>query len=386
MNFDDYEQLPVSSVGVNMTAGAIAGVMEHCVMYPLDSVKTRMQSLTHYSANITTTFGEMIKKEGIMRPIRGMGAVVLGAGPAHAFYFATYEHTKELMDKVNVNHQVSYVISAVTATLIHDAISNPTEVIKQRLQMYNSPYKSVMHCAKTVFRTEGMSAFYRSYSTQLCMNVPYQAIHFSTYEFFQNLLNKDRQYNPRVHMTAGAAAGAAAAALTTPLDVCKTLLNTQEDGVGKTRGLVQAVQKVYKAAGIRGFFKGMQPRILYQMPATAICWSTYEFFKYLLNRTEKVKPTPVDGGPLAMPKLHATTTTDDGKSSRLHYVLPVTAAAVSAETSGAPEVPSTSLPGLKPRELPAMSGAGMYGSLSFNTMHSSDSASISDISGRRGGV
>lgn len=37
-----------------------------------------------------------------------MGAVVLGAGPAHAFYFATYEHTKELMDKVNVNNQVSY--------------------------------------------------------------------------------------------------------------------------------------------------------------------------------------------------------------------------------------------------------------------------------------
>lgn len=62
-------------------------------------------------------------------------------------------------------------------------------------------------------------------------------------------------------MTAGAAAGAAAAALTTPLDVCKTLLNTQEDGVGKTRGLVQAVKKVYVVAGVPGFFKGMQPRI-----------------------------------------------------------------------------------------------------------------------------
>lgn len=179
-------------------------------------------------------------------------------------------------------------------------------------------------------------------------------------------------------MTAGAAAGAAAAALTTPLDVCKTLLNTQEDGVGKTKGLVQAVKKVYRAAGMGGFFKGMQPRILYQMPATAICWSTYEFFKYLLNRTEKVKPTPtaVDTVPLAVPKL-----TEDAKT-RLHYMLPVTAA-VSAETSGAPtDVPSTTLPGLKPRELPAMSGAGMYGSLSFNTMHSNDTSSINDISRR----
>lgn len=80
------------------------------------------------------------------------------------------------------------------ATLIHDAISNPTEVIKQRLQMYDSPYKSVVHCARTVFRTEGMSAFYRSYMTQLCMNVPYQAIHFSTYEFFQNLVSLHKEF------------------------------------------------------------------------------------------------------------------------------------------------------------------------------------------------
>jgi len=362
MNFDDYEQLPVTSFGVNMTAGAIAGVMEHCVMYPLDSVKTRMQSLSHFNTTITTTLGDMIKKEGIMRPIRGMGAVVAGAGPAHAFYFAIYEHSKELLDKMHVNNQLSYVMSAVTATLIHDAISIPTDVIKQRLQMYNSPYKTVVQCARMVYKTEGIGAFYRSYTTQLCMNVPYQAIHFSTYEFFQNLLNKDHKYDPRAHVIAGGAAGAAAAALTTPLDVCKTLLNTQEDGIGKTRGLVQAIKKVYMAAGLPGFFKGMQPRILYQMPATAICWSSYEFFKYLLSRTRK--PSDVV----------------DTAASRLHYVLP--AATVNAETTEVPvAVPVKELPGLKPRELPAMSGAGMYGSLSFNTMH--QDTGIREIGGRR---
>lgn len=81
------------------------------------------------------------------------------------------------------------VISAVTATLIHDAISNPTEVIKQRMQMYGSPYKSVLQCTRGVYRAEGLRAFYRSYSTQLVMNIPYQAIHFTTYEFFQNMVS-----------------------------------------------------------------------------------------------------------------------------------------------------------------------------------------------------
>lgn len=39
MNFEDYESLPTNNVSTHMTAGAMAGVMEHCVMYPLDSVK-----------------------------------------------------------------------------------------------------------------------------------------------------------------------------------------------------------------------------------------------------------------------------------------------------------------------------------------------------------
>lgn len=110
--------------------------------------------------------------------------------------------------------------------------------------MYNSQYRSVIQCMKTVYKQEGMRAFYRSYTTQLAMNLPYQAIHFSTYEFIQNHMNNDRKYNPPVHMVAGAMAGAAAAAFTTPLDVIKTLLNTQETGIGQTKGMFQAIAKV----------------------------------------------------------------------------------------------------------------------------------------------
>lgn len=39
-------------------------------------------------------------KKKLSRPFRGIGAVVAGAGPAHAFYFATYEHSKKVMSNV----------------------------------------------------------------------------------------------------------------------------------------------------------------------------------------------------------------------------------------------------------------------------------------------
>lgn len=41
MNFDDYEQLPTPSTATNMIAGGAAGILEHCVMYPMDSIKVR---------------------------------------------------------------------------------------------------------------------------------------------------------------------------------------------------------------------------------------------------------------------------------------------------------------------------------------------------------
>ncbi|CAD6993995.1 mitoferrin [Ceratitis capitata] len=336
MNMDDYESLPTTSVSINMTAGAIAGVLEHCVMYPLDSVKTRMQSLSPVTSNydISTTFKNMIKKEGIMRPIRGVSAVVAGAGPAHALYFGSYEMAKELLTRVTTNNHVNYMASGAVATLIHDAVSNPTDVIKQRMQMYNSKYNSVIGCMKDVYRNEGIKAFYRSYSTQLVMNIPYQTIHFATYEFFQNMLNHERRYNPVVHMVAGGAAGATAAAFTTPLDVVKTLLNTQENGL--TKGMGEAIHQIYAVAGVKGFFRGMLARVLYSMPATAICWSTYEFFKFYLAGSNHSTYKSSITGKNALQRREESTVESAEKTA---YVLPVTT--TEAEDNEHRAIPST---------------------------------------------
>ncbi|XP_060806934.1 mitoferrin-1 isoform X2 [Amyelois transitella] len=254
MNFDDYEALPTNqNFTTHMTAGAIAGVMEHCIMYPLDSVKTRMQSLRSlHNRTIGETFRYMVRTEGLLRPIRGMTAVVAGAGPAHACYFATYEHAKQTLSHLTRHRHdhITHGLSGCLASLVHDAVSNPTEVVKQRMQMLDSQYRSVWECARGVYRAEGIRAFYRSYGTQVAMNVPYTALHFVTYEWCQRALNPSRGYSPGAHAAAGAAAA------------------------------------VLRAGGPPAFFRGVSARVLYQMPAAAICWLTYETFKHLLAPTE----------------------------------------------------------------------------------------------------
>ena len=79
---------------------------------------------------------------------------------------------------------------------------------------------------------EGFGAFYASYRTTILMNAPFTAVHFTTYEAVKRGLmevSPESASDERliVHATAGAAAGALAAALTTPLDVVKTQLQCQ---------------------------------------------------------------------------------------------------------------------------------------------------------------
>ncbi|CAG0889858.1 unnamed protein product [Cyprideis torosa] len=309
---DEYESLPESSgMSAHMIAGACAGILEHCVMYPVDSVKTRMQSLypvpeARYSG-ITSALSDMVRREGTFRPLRGMSAVVFGAGPAHALYFSCYEYLKRLFSSSKLHSHTNHfghAAAGCVSTLLHDAIMTPADVVKQRMQMYSSPYASVWECALQTYRTEGIRAFYRSYTTQLTMNVPFHAFHFTTYEAMQNVTNKDRQYSPKSHIVSGAVAGATAAALTTPLDVCKTLLNTQEKTVTRGHaisGLPAAFRTVLKVGGVKALFQGLKARVIYQMPGTAISWTVYEAFKAFLLRQDEVESTGESRRPLPDP-------------------------------------------------------------------------------------
>lgn len=296
-DYDEYEALPPStSLSTHMAAGAMAGTMEHCIMYPLDSVKTRMQSLvpspgTQQYRTVLATLSNMVKTEGPLRPVRGMSAVVMGAGPAHALYFGCYEHLKHLfIPMVPPGYsQLVYGGAGCIATLFHDGLMTPADAVKQRMQMCNSQYKTCWDCIRKTYRKEGVGAFYRSYTTQLSMNVPFQSINFMVYEFAQKITNKEGGYNPKAHMVSGALAGGISAAITTPLDVCKTLLNTQESrtlqtlGKSHIKGMMFALKTVYRIGGFKGYFQGLSARVMFQMPSTAICWSTYEFMKFFIS-------------------------------------------------------------------------------------------------------
>lgn len=139
-------------------------------------------------------------------------------------------------------------------------------------------------------------------------------------------------------------------------------------------------------AGPNGFFKGLGARVLYSMPATAICWSTYEFFKFMLsNENSDQYRSSVLGSSenfsKSLEKRHSPTADGTIKdASNVRYVIPkppvISSELLTGNTGslhhssnndssigGSQYIPSTS------RELPSISGVGVYTAINMNPIH-----------------
>lgn len=191
----------------------------------------------------------------------------------------------------------------MTATLAHDSIMTPADVLKQRLQL--SGYNNGLFCATRIAQQEGLMAFYRSLPITLAMNIPFNAILVSVNEnmkvwYIPMFGNKLSSY-----FVCAGVAGGIAAALTTPLDIIKTRLQTQEVTssclectevcekpavpevvMEKVRygGITSALRDIWATQGFQGLFRGTMPRVLFFMPGAAISWSTYEYMKEFLSK------------------------------------------------------------------------------------------------------
>lgn len=311
----DYEALPENaSLAAHLAAGALAGIMEHSVMFPIDSIKTRMQildkGLVHLSRSVFESISKIASTEGAYSLWKGVSSVIMGAGPAHAVYFSVFEATKTFLVNrmtnspnskkiiTDENHPLIASGAGIAATTASDALMTPFDTIKQRMQALQIPelQKSssriqsvnIMKVAGHMYRGEGLKAFYISYPTTLLTNIPFAALNFGFYEYSSAKLNPTNQYNPYLHCVSGGIAGGIAAALTTPLDCIKTALQTKgivhSETLRNINGFKSAVKAIYAQGGYKAFLRGLKPRIIFNVPSTAISWTAYEMAKEILIR------------------------------------------------------------------------------------------------------
>lgn len=299
----ELKRTDTSSFRHHAIAGSFAGVAEHVSVFPIDTIKTHVQAQRSTTATLTWSSDlvlarTLVTQHGVGSLWRGVGVAASACGPAHALMFTTYEHVLTLGGQESAGADRAAVVGAVAggvSTLAHDLVMVPADTIKQRMQL--GYYRSAFHCLSRMLATGGGS-LYRSLPTTLAMNVPYASLMMMANEGARKVVNPSGEYSLTTFLLCGGFSGAFAAALTTPLDVVKTRLQTQglarasatagELGgaprgfVVRYRGFVDATRAIAAEHGARGFFRGVAPRVLTIGPSCALSWCAYESAKRLL--------------------------------------------------------------------------------------------------------
>ncbi|KAK3943588.1 mitochondrial carrier domain-containing protein [Diplogelasinospora grovesii] len=296
-----------------LLAGALAGTTVDLSLFPLDTLKTRLQSSQGFFAS-----------GGFRGIYRGVGSAVVGSAPGAAFFFVTYETTKSLLSSSSsqngqfpfplyirypsshqslTDHQMTkltaigpgtHMLAASLGEVAACAVRVPTEVVKQRAQAGQFGGSSLLSLKAILsqYSTVGLAGvwreLYRGWGITVLREVPFTVLQFPMWEALK-AWGRDRrarvghgllgdspsgsEVSAAESALYGSLSGGVAAAVTTPLDVLKTrvMLSTQRESIFTVAG------DIFKHGGLRPFFSGIGPRVMWISIGGAIFLGSYQW-------------------------------------------------------------------------------------------------------------
>ncbi|XP_055413178.1 mitochondrial S-adenosylmethionine carrier protein isoform X10 [Bubalus kerabau] len=186
----------------SLVAGGVAGVFVDLILFPLDTIKTRLQSPQGF-----------YKAGGFYGVYAGVPSTAIGSFPNAAAFFVTYEYVKWIL------HTDS---SSYLMPVTHMLAASAGEVI------------------------------------------PFSLVQFPLWESLKALWSwrQDHVVDSWQSAVCGAFAGGFAAAVTTPLDVAKTRIMLAKAGSSTASGnILSALHAVWQTQGLSGLFAGIFPRM-----------------------------------------------------------------------------------------------------------------------------
>ena len=142
-----------------LLAGGLAGMGQVIVTNPMEIIKIQIQ-MQHLTKLDNKNVFNVIRNIGIKNLYKGSSACFMRDIPFSIIYFPLYTFIK----KDNPNSILNYIIPGMTAGAISAYSVTPFDVVKTRLQtkrVDNIKYNGLYDCIIKVYKTEGISAFFK---------------------------------------------------------------------------------------------------------------------------------------------------------------------------------------------------------------------------------
>ncbi|KAG4032676.1 hypothetical protein MFRU_006g01440 [Monilinia fructicola] len=184
-------------------AGGFAGIMSQLVVYPIDTLKFRMQCETvagglRGNALIAATAKQMYRQGGIRCAYRGLTMGLVGMFPYSAIDLATFETLKGYVSRRNMERLgyseedakpgpfatgcIGAFSGAFGASIVY-----PLNLLRTRLQaqgtvLHPPTYTGIMDVAQRTIKNEGFRGLYKGLAPNLFKVVPAVSITYVVYE------------------------------------------------------------------------------------------------------------------------------------------------------------------------------------------------------------
>jgi len=282
-------------------AGAVAGVSEILVMYPLDVVKTRVQLQTGKEVGeeayngMVDCFRKIIRNEGFSRLYRGISAPILMEAPKRATKFAANDEWGKFWRSSfgipQMNQSLS-ILTGASAGATEALVVVPFELVKIRLQdkAQASKYNGMIDVVRKVVAQEGVLSLYQGLESTMWRHILWNSGYFGCIFQVRELIPKADTKRGQVmnDIISGSVGGTVGTILNTPMDVVKSRIQNSPRIRGqapKYNWAWPALGTVMKEEGFGALYKGFLPKVLRLGPGGGILLVVYtgvmDFFRQM---------------------------------------------------------------------------------------------------------
>jgi len=299
--------------------GGTAGSCGVFLGYPLDLVKTRLQTMPEIKSPIICV-KQLISKEGFLGLYRGITAPLTAQFFMNGLSFAGDSLAMKILEPNTKNHEKAkfsnMIIAGMFGGFAQCIVLVPSDLVKCRLQVQNvSNFNSnsinnninnnninnnninnniynnnnnnntkiqngPIKFALNIIKTDGIGGLYKGFLVTALREVPSYGIYFCVYKKINNYF-KDKSTNESSKLgilLAGGIAGCASWTCVYPFDVVKTNIQIYSGNIdkGQAPSVIDMSRKLYRKYGWKIFFRGLEVALLRAFPVNACTFFVYE--------------------------------------------------------------------------------------------------------------
>nr|CAD7260144.1 unnamed protein product [Timema shepardi] len=250
-----------------MTMGVAARTMSGVCLIPITVIKTRFESGVYQYKGMGEALRVIYRTEGARGLCCGLVPTLFRDAPFSGLYLMFYTQIKTLLPEGE------------------DKLLRLSGVYQ---------YKGMGEALRVIYRTEGARGLCCGLVPTLFRDAPFSGLYLMFYTQIKTLLPEGEDKLLRLwrvfadwlkgnlsaptNFSCGLVAGLLASVMTQPADVLKTKMQLYPD---KFQNLQTIIVYVHKKYGVKGYFKGLVPRMLRRTLMAAMAWTVYEQVRQL---------------------------------------------------------------------------------------------------------